>query len=327
MGKIKDLPFLILLQAIFALNVSSAYGQAAGVAELIPFGDFERWLVREIKESVVIGGNAREVHAVAPVDTIKGNVAYTGNPASPWGTSNVMAKVSGVTKCSVTVFPERRDGGWCARLDTKLEECKVLGLVNITVLASGSVFLGAMEEPIRDTKNPNAKLMMGMPFAKRPRALLMDYKLKASAENKRIQATGFSSRKEIPGRDYASVILFLQKRSEDADGNITAKRVGTAVEHLKKNTPGWMNGHRIPVLYGDITGDPSFAPYMGLVPEEKMYYDKNSKGQVVPVRETGWAGANETPTHVMLQISSSYDSAYIGAVGNSLWVDNVMFEY
>ena len=303
------------------------YGYSQAKMEAIAFGDFDRWLVREIKESSVIGGNIRYVYEVAPCDTVKGAIPYTGHPQSPWGVSNVMAKVSGVTKCSVTVFPEKRGDGWCARLETRMEECKVLGLINITVLASGSVFLGQMEEPIKETKNPYRKLLMGEPFIKRPAAMVMDYKLKASPHANRIKATGFSSQKEVPGRDYATVILFLQKRTEDANGNITATRVGTAVERMGQGTPDWVNGYRIPIRYGDITGDPVYQPYMGIMSEENAYYCRNSRGSVVPVVETGWAEAGESPTHIILLIASSHDSAYIGSVGNTLWVDNVKFAY
>lgn len=293
----------------------------------IAFGDFDRWTVREIKESGVIGGNVRYLYEIAPGDTIKGDTPYRRNPKSPWRTSNVMAKVSGITKCSATVFPERRGNGFCARLDTRMETVKVLGIVNISVLASGSIFFGEMLEPIKDTKNPLAKLNHGVPFTDRPTALVLDYKFRTDGSANRIKATGFSSQKTVPGQDYADVILLLQKRWEDADGNVYAQRVGTANERFGKNTPEWIDGHAIPVLYGDITGNPAFRPQMGLVPDERAYWCRNSKGRMVPIHETGWAPEGERPTHMILQMSSSYDGAYVGTVGNSLWVDNVKLQY
>ena len=293
----------------------------------LAYGNFDRWTVREIKESGVIGGNVRYLYEIAPGDTIKGDIPYRRSSQSPWRTSNVLAKVSGITKCSVTVFPEKRGNGYCARLDTRMETVKVLGLINISVLASGSVFLGEMLEPIKDTKNPLAKLNQGVPFTGRPTALILDYKFHTDGSPNRIKATGFSSQKTIPDPDFADVTLMLQKRWEDADGNLYAKRVATANERFGRNTPDWINNHSIPIHYGDITSDPAYRPHMGLIPEEDPYWGRNSKGQMVPIHETGWASADEQPTHLILQITSSYGGAYIGTVGNSLWVDNVKFQY
>lgn len=56
-------------------------------------------------------------------------------------------------------------------------------------------------------------------------------------------------------------------------------------------------------------------------------YARNSKGKSVPVKEVGWASANETPTHLILQFSSSDGGAYIGTPGNTLWIDNVALVY
>lgn len=313
---------------LIATGMGAATVPASGQKTVnLAFGNFDQWAVREIKESGVIGGNVRYLYEVAPNDTIKGDAPYRRNPKSPWGTSNVLAKVSGITKCSATVFPEQRGEGRCARLDTKLETVKVLGIINITVLASGSVFLGDVIEPIKDTKNPMAKLNQGVPFTGKPNAVMLDYKFRTDGSKNRIKATGFSSQKTVPGQDYADVTLLLQKRWEDADGNVYAKRVGTANERFGTNTPNWVNGHAIPVRYGDITKDAAFQPQMGLVPEERAYWCRNSKGKMVPIRETGWAAADEQPTHMILQMSSSYDGAYVGTVGNSLWVDNVKLQY
>ena len=108
---------------------------------------------------------------------------------SPWGTSNVMAKVAGITKTNTSVFPEKRGNGYCARLDTRMESVKVLGLVNITVLAAGSIFTGSVHEPIKGTKNPQKMLQTGIPFTKKPVALQFDYKVKMSDRENRIRAT------------------------------------------------------------------------------------------------------------------------------------------
>ena len=52
-------------------------------------------------------------------------------------------------------------------------------------------------------------------------------------------------------------------------------------------------------------------------------YVRNSKGKSVPLKETGWAAANETPTHLIVQFSSSNGGAFIGSPGNTIWIDNV----
>ena len=56
-------------------------------------------------------------------------------------------------------------------------------------------------------------------------------------------------------------------------------------------------------------------------------YARNSKGESVIVHETGWAASGETPTHVILQFSSSHGGAYVGTPGNTLWIDNVGLVY
>ena len=56
-------------------------------------------------------------------------------------------------------------------------------------------------------------------------------------------------------------------------------------------------------------------------------YARNSKGQSVIIRETGWANANETPTHITLHFSSSHGGAYVGTPGNTFWIDNVGLVY
>lgn len=56
-------------------------------------------------------------------------------------------------------------------------------------------------------------------------------------------------------------------------------------------------------------------------------YARNSHGKSVPVKEVGWATANDAPTHLILQFSSSHGGAYVGSPGNTLWVDNVGLVY
>ena len=55
------------------------------------FGDMDRWVVREIHESAIIGGQTKYLYEVGPTDTVVGNIAYKNRGNSPWANSNVMA--------------------------------------------------------------------------------------------------------------------------------------------------------------------------------------------------------------------------------------------
>ena len=70
--------------AALLISASSLYGQER--VELLPFGNMDRWIVREIKESGVIGGDTKYLYDIgAGSDTIRGNVPYTSKN-SPWAT-------------------------------------------------------------------------------------------------------------------------------------------------------------------------------------------------------------------------------------------------
>ena len=66
---------------------------------------------------------------------------------------------------------------------------------------------------------------------------------------------------------------------------------------------------------------------MGLIPEDRSYYARNSKGKMVPVKEVGWDAPDATPTHLILMASSGCGVAYEGVVGMNLWVDNFYLRY
>ena len=298
-----------------------------GTMEYIRFGNFDQWLVRHVKESGIIGGDTKTLYHIAPNGTWNNNSPYLGTGGTPWACSNVMAKVSGITKTNVSVYRDTHPGhGYCAKLYTHLEECKVLGIVNIKVLAAGSIYLGQTQEPITNTKNPMSKLNAGVKFTKRPTALVFDYKVKLSGKPNRVKQTGFGKPSTVAGKDMPDVILYLQKRWEDAHGNIYAKRVGTMVRRFISNTD-WVNNARFPIYYGDITKLKIYNSAWALTSGENTKYAKNSKGKMVPVKEVGWGNANDTPTHLVLQFDSSHGGAYIGSVGNTLWVDNVRLAY
>lgn len=317
--------FLLTCICFLMLDTLFALAEEGGKFVLFKYGDFNQWVTRNVKESGVIGGDTKTLYEIGPTQTITGNTPYTNKGGSPWGTSNVMAKVSGITKTNVSVYRDRHGSGYCAKLVTHIEQVKVLGLINIKVLAAGSLYLGDMKEPITGTKEGPMALNWGIPFTQRPKALRFDYKVAVSGAANRIKQTGFSGKKTVPGKDLCVALLLLQKRHEDAQGNITAKRVGTMVVTYDKSTGGWVDAATYPIHYGNITGEKGYnASLMGL---RSTDYARNSHGKSVVVKETGWAAANETPTHIVVQFSSSHGGAYIGTPGNTLWVDNVGLVY
>ena len=291
----------------------------------IKYGNMDHWVVRHIKESAVIGGKTKTLYEIGPNHTVNGNMPYHNMGGSPWGTSNVMAKVMGVVKTNNSVYRDRHGSGYCAKLTTHIESVRVLGMMNINVLAAGSIFLGDMKEPITSTKDGPRALNWGIPFTARPKALRFDYRVSVPNVGHRIKLTGFSSKTTVPGRDYAVAVLYLQKRHEDSKGRITAKRVGTVVVKYGHSTSGWVDNATYTIHYGDIRHIAGYdASLMGL---RSTDYARNSKGKNVLVKETGWASASEHPTHLILQFSSSHGGAYIGTPGNTLWVDNVELVY
>ena len=311
---------------IAILCAAAAATTHAEKVEPINFGNFDQWVTREIKESKLLGGANKTIYEIGPTQTITTGKPYTNLGGSPWATSNVLASPMGVTKTSNAVFPDVHGSGKCAKLTTLYEHCKVIGVVNMEVLVAGSVFLGKMLEPIKSTSNPYSKMEMGVPFTRRPKALQFDYKLFMPSTGERIYSSGFGKKKTYKGNDCAEVFIILQRRWEDADGNIHAKRVGTGRERYAKTTD-WVAAHRIPVEYGDISGRAGFKAWKGLIPEEKSYYAKNSKGKMVPVVEEGWDAADATPTHLLVMFSAGSGSAYIGTIDLTLWVYNVALLY
>lgn len=291
----------------------------------IKYGNMDSWVVRKVKESGIIGGNTKTLYEVAiSSHTIASNKPYHNMGGSP-ATSNVMAKVMGVVKTNNSVVREKRGNGYCAKLVTHIEQCKVLGMMNIKVLAAGSMFLGNMREPITGTKNGQKYLNFGIPFTHKPKAIRFDYKFKSGGTGNRIRQTGFSKKSSVAGRDYGVAMVLLQKRTENARGEIVAKRLGTMVVRFGKTTAGWVNDATFPIHYGDMRHNDSYnASSMGLRSSD---YAVNSKGKSVPVRETGWGSPGETPTHIVVQFASSHGGAYVGTPGNTLWIDNVRLVY
>ncbi len=294
--------------------------------EMLPFGDFENWAVRYIHESSILGGKTRTLYAIAAKDTIDGNKAFIyGVDGNPWSVSNAYAKVSGIVKGSGTTYPELREkGNYCCRMDSKLEEVVALGFINIRVLVSGSIFTGKTIEPITTAKDPYQNIDFGVPFTGHPTALVFDYKCIISPEQKVLLAKGFGKPKQIDGHDEAQAYIYLQKRWEDKEGNIYARRIGTGCHRFTTTQAEWVNDFEVPIHYGDICKEPFFKDYMGFDTNNRAM---NSKGKIVPIREIGWGKPGEEPTHIIIFISSGSYEAFIGYDGNTFWVDNVRLKY
>ncbi len=319
--KMKGKVFIFVICTLMCISA-----KAQEKFELFKYGDMDQWVTRKIKESGIIGGNTKYLYELGPEQMIEGHEPYSNMGGSPWGTSNVMAKVVGIVKTNTSVYKEKRGYGYCAKLETHIESVKVLGMVNITVLASGSLFLGDMKEPITGTKDGEKALNVGIPFTERPKAIRYDYKVKMSGEKDRIRQTGFSKKSVVPGQDAAIMVCYLQKRTEDAEGNVIAKRVGTAAVKYINSSEGWIEGATYDVKYGDITSEEGYIPEI-MELGAGAYHVRNSKGESVLLKEDGWAGKDEAPTHLIVQFTSSIGGAFVGSPGNTLWVDNVGLVY
>lgn len=311
---------------IAALAIAATLPASALRLEPIKYGNMENWYTRTISESAIIGGADKTLYEIAPKGSTKGNKAYRNMGGSPWATSNVYAKVAGVVKTSCAVEPATVGGSKMAKVCAKMEHVKALGVINMDVMVAGTIFLGEIVEPITSTKTPFGKMSMGMPYTKRPQALVFDLKVDMPNTNTRIKSTGLSSKKTLQGRDQAEVYVLLQKRWEDEKGNIHAQRVGTGRERYNKSMP-LQKGRQLKIHYGDITKQSFYKPYMGLLNGEKAYYAKNSKGKLVKVQEEGWAPADATPTHVLVMASSSCGEPFVGTEGITLYIDNIAFGF
>ena len=289
------------------------------------YGKFDQWCRREIKESALIGGNTEHLYEFYgdPSEIhVTGKEPFSAPDGYIWRTNNVLAVVAGIVKTNNTVYPEKRGDGYCARIETHIEEVKVLGMINMDVTCQGAILVGELPEPITTTKDPMSKVLYGVPFTGKPRAIRLDYK--ADVCHEVIRGTGFSRLKPMGYEDHAEITVMLQKRWEDEDGNIHALRVGTAIERIDKDIPDWVNGHELVIGYGDITSQPYYKEYMGLKTDPDIaYHAINSQGKNVMMIEEGWAPEGTEPTHMLIHIISSCGKAFYGGVGNTVWIDNV----
>lgn len=321
MRRISHLITLLMVSIFFTVN---AYAQKSVVDAINEYGTFDSWSMRQVKESGLIGGATKTLYEFyGNQETVfTGKTPFSAPEGYLWRTNNVLAIVAGVVKTNNTIFPEKRGDGYCARIETHIEEVKALGVINMDVTCQGALLLGVLPEPITTTKDPMAKVFYGIPFTGMPKAVVMD--IKADVGHEVIRATGFSKLKPMGYPDSAEITVMLQKRWEDEDGVVHALRVGTAIWRISEDIPEWMNGYELKIHYGDITGEPFYEEYMGLKNDpESAFHAPNSNGRNVIIQEDGWAEPGTQPTHLVINIISSCGKAFYGGVGNTLWVDNV----
>lgn len=305
-------------------QTSDLYAQQSVVNAINEYGKFDQWSRREVKESGVIGGNTKYLYEFfGDFGTrVTNKTPYSAPEGYYWRTNNVLAVVAGVCKTNNTVFPEKRGRGYCARIETHIEEVNAIGIINMSVTCQGALMIGALPEPITTTKDPMSKVLYGIPFTGFPKALQLD--IKADVGHEVIRGTGFSKLKNMGYTDSGEITVMLQKRWEDKDGNIHALRVGTGIQRIEEDIPNWINDYEVRISYGDITGESYYKDYMGLKTDpETAYRAVNSKGKVVTIQEDGWAAPGTEPTHLMIHFISSCGQAFYGGVGNTLWIDNV----
>ncbi|MCF0166119.1 MAG: PCMD domain-containing protein [Bacteroidales bacterium] len=317
----KYIPSSLFSTLLVGLSLSA--GAQCESAKLIEeAGKFEDWRVCEIKESNIIGGNTYYIYKLSDGDTLRGNLPYIHAEDEPFATSNILANVSGITKASGSVFPDVHGDGRCARIEVILEKVKALGVINISAVSQGTIFVGSMTEPITSASASYSQACYGIPFTDRPKGLQFDYK----ADVGKRKTTNCKKYEDSP--DYGEVVVFLQKRWEDEKGRIHAKRVGTAYMTLDESTD-WREGVQLPISYGRLDSGHKYLNVRSeLRPDgELALYDINSANKSTMIIEEGWADRNEQPTHLIMWFAASNSRPFLGGVGNKIWIDNVKFVY
>ena len=313
------LPIIVAL-VIFPARANSQASYADNSGQL-HFSNLDSWYTRPVKESFVIGGERINLFQIGVENstTLKTEI----NGSSPWGTSNLHARI-GVDIANNCVFPEKRNGGYCCRMETKIRGIHLIG-IKFDVLVTGAIFLGEFNEPVRSIKTPIKNMNHGIAFSKRPREVRFDYK--CSPGQTRIDTD--KSGRAVPGVDKGEFCMILQKRWEGPDGKVFAIRIGGVRAFFGDTNKQWINGASFPVKYGDIQNEPSYDPQtMGLIPSVGPMYVKNSKGVMVGLTEVNWGKGDETPTHLVMYFNSSYQGIdFIGSTDSKFWVDNISLVY
>ena len=89
---------------------------------------------------------------------------------------------------------------------------RVIGMIDIQILAAGTLYTGRTIEPITGASDPYKNIDFGIPFTKRPTALQFDYKCLISPEKWVWYAKGLSKPRKQEGHDEAEAYLYLQHR-------------------------------------------------------------------------------------------------------------------
>lgn len=119
-------------------------------------------MVRIIDESFVIGGNTKTSGAV---DIFRGDKSYISS-RFPRGELQRHGKVSGVTKCSISVF--RRDDGYCVYVSKRSwKSVKYWILGTYYRLVPGTIIWDRCTNRSR-TRRTASKLNAGIPFTETP---------------------------------------------------------------------------------------------------------------------------------------------------------------
>ena len=91
----------------------AAQVSAQSIADTLnSYGNLDRWSVREVKESGIIGGKISRLYEFyGNQEVVRTKEPYSAPEGYLWRTNNVLAIVAGVTKTSNTVYPEKRGEG------------------------------------------------------------------------------------------------------------------------------------------------------------------------------------------------------------------------
>lgn len=299
------------------VNYTNSAGQ-------LNYSSLDFWFSRKVKESVILSGKPVELFGIGKVSPTADSFDLSlKDQNSPWGVTNIYTKMV-VDIGNSRVFPEKRGEGYCARLESRIRKDNIAGL-DVEVMIAGTLFLGELIEPVKGMKDPLKNVSQGIPFTRLPKAVRFDYKYNVGT--KRVKAT--TNVEPVPGPDQAEFCVILQKRREDSTGNVFATRIGGARQFFTGTQKSWINQAEFPVTYGDITGLPEYNPKtMGLIPSVGEVYVKNSKGKMVPLKETGWGKPGDLPTHMIMYFTSSFEGVkYFGSPESVFWVDNIELVY